>query len=1147
MNPAKAQNTGNDLFSNIRRRTIPVQKDSLQIDSVSVVAGSFYIQGVPDSLYYFSPERAILVWKRLPDKDSVQIRYRSLPFHFYKSYAHKQTHVVDSHTVSHIYSYRNDQNRSLLQSNELDYRGSYGRSISLGNNQDVVLNSSFNLQVNGYILDSIKIEAALTDNTIPFQPEGNTQRLQEFDQIYIRLSKNQHSLQLGDYNLDAPPGYFLKFFKRVQGIYYQTAFPTTQKVQNKFGISGSIAKGQFARNIFQGVEGNQGPYKLTGNNGEQFFIILAGTERVYVDNIPMERGENADYIINYNTGEIRFMPRRMITRDSRIQVEFEYQDRNYLNSLFYIWDELQIGDAWKVRLNMYSNQDAKNQPYLQQLSGDQKRFLETIGDSLHQAFYPSMTRDTLAPGKVLYKMIDTTVQGIVYDSVFVYSTHPDSAIYSLAFSYVGENKGDYVISTGDANGRVYDWIAPVNGIPQGSYAPVQLLVTPKKHQVFILTTDYKIDSLKQISLEIGVSNVDPNLFSKKNDETHWGLASRLVYQEKRFAGKKDSIGKHAWSFDQLVSYEFVQDRFQAIAPYRNVEFGRDWNVPSLGNKPDEHLVNFAAKATHVLVGETRYEFGWYQRGSAYEGMKHILGHEYSRKRLKAGATGNVLSATDTLQKSVFFRPSLHLDYLFPRLGNTWIGSRYDMEHNEIKGKHNDSLLAHAFSFDVLTMYIRNTSERKIQWNLSYFTRSDKVPVANEFKEQSRSHNGDLKLSFTQWQNHLIDLQATYRQLIRYDSTAAHQKNEETLLGRISYTGSFLQRAFSLQSLYEFGSGQEQKQAFTYVEVPAGQGIYTWIDYNGDGIQQANEFEIAQYADQKRFIRIFTPTNTYVKANYVNFNYSMLFDPSQFFRKQEKKSWQKLIARFSSQTSIQIANKILSAEGMKAYNPFVSVSQDTSIIFTNSSISNSFYFNRNNTKWGLDYNQMLQNGKQLLMYGVETSRQQQHLYKLRWNFVRPLTLMLSARHGMRSYASGIQDKRTFLIHHVSGEPSLTWLHRSVIRITGSYKWEERQNASQYGGEFARIQTASIDFRYSLPSTGVIQIRGSYAEILFKGLTTDPIAFSILDALLPGSNYLWYVNWERKVGKGIEISLEYEGRKPGSAHVVHTGRMSVRAIL
>lgn len=1141
-----AQTTPATFFSNIRTATVPLLSDSLYVDSLSVVPGSFFVRGIPDSLYAFYPERSLLVWVKKPQEDSVTLRYRVFPLHFYQEYSHKNIRQVDSNSLSLIYRHREPGTGGLIDLNELEYTGSYGRSIALGNNQDVVLNSSFNLQMNGYILDSIRLEAALTDNTIPFQPEGNTQRLQEFDQIYIRLSKKQHSLQLGDYNLDAPPGYFLKFFKRVQGVYYQTAFPAGKKALNKTGISGSIAKGQFARNIFQGVEGNQGPYKLTGNNGEQFFIILAGTERVYIDNIPMERGESADYVINYNTGEVRFMPRRMITKDSRIQVEFEYQDRNYLNSLVYAWNELSIGDKWNIRLNAYSNQDAKNQPYLQQLNGEQKRFLADLGDSVHRAYYPSVATDTFAAGKILYKIVDTAVNGQSYDTVFVYSTNPDSARYALSFSYVGENRGDYLISPGNANGRVYEWVAPVNGIPQGSYAPVQLLVAPKKQQVFILTTDYRIDSLKQLSVELGASNTDPNLFSGIDNQTHWGAAARVTYREKRYAGAQDSTGKKAWTWDNSFSYEYVQDRFQTIGPYRNVEFGRDWNVPSLGQKPDEHLVNLSVRAGHRQIGTTDYQFSWYQRGEAYAGMKHVVSYDYSRKRFTAGATGNILTAADTFRKSRFWRPSVHAAYLFPRLGQTWVGARYEAEQNDIRGKYNDSLQAAAFAFDVLSAYIRNTGDQPAQWSLTYSTRKDQLPVENAFREQSRSHNGEVKLALSQWKNHMLQLTSTYRQLIRND-TAVGNRTEESLLGRLEYSGNLLKRAVSLQAMYEFGSGQEQKQAYTYVEVPAGQGMYTWIDYNGDGVQQANEFEIALYPDQKRFIRMFTPTNEYVKVNYMNYNLSLLLEPAQLWGQKDKKPWQRFVSRFSSQSSVQAANRLLASEGLRVYNPFASVWQDTAIIVTNSAVHNSVYFNRSHPRWGLDYNLSYQVGKQLLIYGVETSRHIQHLYKLRWNLIRPLTLTLTARNGSRSYASGVQDKRTFLIKSMAGDPSLTWLYRSVLRITGGYRWEERKNAPEYGGETAVIQTASMEIRYSLPATGVVQLRGTFADIRYDGLATDPVAFSMLDALQKGSNYLWYLTWERKLGRGIEVSLEYEGRKPGSGIVIHTGRMSVRAIL
>lgn len=1138
--------TGTASFSNLRYKTISSAKDSVVLDTLSIAEGSLSVRGVPDSHYYFFPYRALLVWKQKPAADSVDLVYRVLPVDFNRSYFHKHYDPRAPGFVSLIYK-AEEGNNSFLSNNRLDYNGSFGRSITLGNNQDVVLNSQFNLQANGYILDSIKLEAAIADNTIPFQPEGNTQRLQEFDQVYIRLSKNRHYLQLGDYSLEGPPGYFLKFFKRVQGLYYQTGFALNKSTDNRLGLSGSVSKGQFARNIFQGQEGNQGPYKLTGNNGEQFFIVLAGTERVYVDNVLMERGENADYIINYNTAEVRFMPRKMITKDSRIQVEFEYQDRNYLNSLIYAWDELQIGKKWNVRLNMYSNQDAKNQPYLQNLSGEQKRFLSGLGDSIQYAFYPSIATDTFAPNKVLYKITDTTVAGISYDSVFVYSTNPDSALYNLSFSFVGAGRGNYVISTRNANGRVYDWVAPVDGVAQGSFAPVQLLVTPKKQQVFILTANYQIDSLRNLNIEAGASNTDPNLFSKKDDGSHWGLATKVNYKETRLLGKTDSAGIRRWTWQNQVSYEFVQDRFKAIAPFRNVEFGRDWNVAQTGDRPDEHLVYLTTKLSNPRAGAGTYQYSYYQRGSFYTGYRNILGYEYNWNNIKAGFTANLLNAADTLQRSSFFRPAFFMEYRLMGLGNMLLGASYSAEHNELRSRKADTLLPTAFSFDISSAYIRSAEGRPANWSLTYFIRRDRMPRNNEFLKQNHSNNAELKLGLAQWKDHRIDFTGSYRKLIVDDTALINLKPEETLLGRLEYTGSMIRQAVSLNTLYEFGSGQEQKRSYTFVEVPAGQGIYTWVDYNADSVQQANEFEVALYPDQKRYIRVFTPTNDYVKVNYVNFNLSLTLEPSYLWKEESRNATQRFLSRLSTQSALQVSNRLLADEGLNAYNPFVNVLNDTSIILTNTSFSTSIFFNRSSVKWGIDYNLLHNTGKQLLVYGVEGSESSQHQGRLRWNVISPLTINLTGKTGKRAYRSALVDNRSYEISNWSAEPSVTWLYRALFRVTATGRYEMRLNLSRYGGEEAKIQSFNLELRYSKPATGVIQLRGMYANIEFNGLQTSPVAFTILDALQKGSNYLWFMTWERRVGKGIEVSLEYEGRKPGTTAVIHTGRMSIRAIL
>src|SRR5262249_28719130 len=146
--------------------------------------------------------------------------------------------------------------------------------------------------------------------------------------------------------------------------------------------------------------------------------------------------------------------------------------------------------------------------------------------------------------------------------------------------------------------------------------------------------------------------------------------------------------------------------------------------------------------------------------------------------------------------------------------------------------------------------------------------------------------------------------------------------------------------------------QEQKRDFAYLEVPAGTGQYAWIDYNNDGVQQLNEFELAAFPDQAKFIRVFTPTNEYVKANYNTLNYSVSINPHAMLNGSRLKGFSKLISRTNWQSSMQVSNKSIAQNNFQ-FNPFKYGLNDTALITLSTVLLNTFSFNRYVGGWGFD--------------------------------------------------------------------------------------------------------------------------------------------------------------------------------------------------
>lgn len=1135
--------------SNLRQRLFSTATDSLRIDTISIVPSSFSVKGISLLDYRLDFVTAMLYWIKKPTGDSIAISYRVFPFRLNPVAQRLSFDSIRNNLALVPYEFNNeltDEQKGVFNFGTLKAEGSFGRQLSFGNSQDAVLNSTFNLQLSGLLGDSIEIQAAITDNNIPIQPDGNTQQLNEFDQVSLQFKKRNWRLNLGDIDIRQTQSYFLNFYKRLQGISFQTNNRLGKNVESQTLASGSIAKGKFTRNIFQGLEGNQGPYRLTGANNEFFFIVLANTERVFIDGQLLQRGEDQDYVINYNTAEISFTPKRMITKDSRIQVEFEYADRNYLNANFYLSQDFTFSPKLKLHAGVFTNSDAKNSSINQVLDGNQKNFLAGLGDSIQRSFYPSAFPDTLAAGKILYeKKYYSSGAGI--DSFYQYSTDPSAARYNLSFAFVGEGNGNYNPDFNGANGKVYRFIMPSGSTRQGSYEPVIILVTPKKQQLVNLGVDYALNANTTLKTEVAMSNTDVNTFSKKDNGDDKGFAGKFQLNN----SKQISSAKRIQLITSL-DYEFVQDKFKPLERLRTVEFSRDWGLPLLTGPATENIIRAAAGLTGPNNHSFTYRFTRYTRDNEYKGFQNAIRHLATWRGWQFNNELVATHFTTSTDKGDFIRPVIDLSKQFDKLKNWRLGFRYAAEQNTSRNRITGELNPAAFSFDSYSAYLRSGETRKNQYGITFFTRSDKYmyPAGKDFIRGDRSYNLNLQTELLSNPKRQFYLNTTFRKLKVYNTTVSAQKEDETILGRAEYVMNEGKGLLTGNILYEVGAGQEQRRDLAYIEVPAGTGQYAWIDYNNDAVQQLNEFELAAFPDQAKFIRIFTPTNEFIKANYITFNYSLQLNPRAILAKTNLKGWQNFVSRLNLVTSMQTSRKSV-ASGSFQFDPFKYSINDTALVTLNTLLLNTISFNRFSSVWGIDLSNLRNNGKALLTYGYESRKLNDWTLRYRRNFSRSIQLNVNGRKGTRSlFTPNAQfDNRNYELDIKSIEPAVTYISGTSFRLVTGYKYEHKKNQPAYGGEQASLHSVNLESKYNVLQHTSVTGKFTFNTIRYQAggmpaLTT--ISYVMLDGLLPGKNYLWSLIFTRRLLNNLELNFQYDGRKPAASRTIHTGRASLTAL-
>lgn len=1124
-----------DEGSNYRTRKVAVV-DSIKIDSVTLNPSRFSVrdkqgQTIDSTNYQIDFETGLIIFSEAfrRENDSVTVDYLRYPDFLTKDYFVLDPKIIVENTGSIDKLYTLDtssKNESNSPFDGLNALGSITRGITVGNNQNAVVNSELDLQITGKLSDKVSIRASIQDANIPTQEGGYSQSLDEFDQIFIELYGENWNIRAGDIDLKNNNSYFGRFTKKVQGIALGGTFDHKDGSKTSVFASGALVRGVFQRSEFTGQEGNQGPYKLVGPNGELFILIVSGSERVYINGLLLKRGENEDYIIDYNAGEIKFNPTYPINANMRITVEYQFTDRNYTRFIGYGGGNYS-SEKLDIGAYVYSESDAKNQPLQQNLTEEQVAILGAAGDNMDLMNAPSAVPDTFSENKILYKKEDFNGT-----EIFVFSSDPEDELFNVRFSLVGDNMGNYVISDESSINRIFEFVPPVGLIPQGNYEPIVRLNAPEKLQIAGVNGSYHPSEKTRIDFELAGSVNDLNLFSSLDDSNNGGFGGRLAAKQTVFKSV-DTL-----RVDAFGTLDFINKDFRTIERLYNIEFNRDWNLEMpLG---DQRFVTAGTSLSHPKYGGGQYEFQQLDFSENFSGVRHVVSSSMRFNKLNVFANGSYLDSESDVLQSKFARVNSGAVY---GLEKAWLGAKFNLEDNEAKAITNDSLTPLSQRFSAYEVFTGIGDSTKVYAEVGYRYRVNDSVRSNAITRVNTSNDYFLKSRLINNKKTQLSLFANYR-VLNYtkqpnDTTLVPQEDEQNLNARLLYAQSLWKGGVRLNTAIESNSGVIAQQEFTYVQVEPGQGVFTWIDYNNNGVQELNEFEIAQFQDQAEYVRVLLPNQVFVKIRNNKFSQIVTLDPQQWANNE---GLRKLFSKFYNQTSYVIDRKVARSNDIASINPFKDGKDDQ--LGLNLNFRNALFFNRGKQRYTTSYTYLSSSGSNLISLGLQENKLESHQLNFNHKFWEVWLLNLKGALGSNESISENFENRNFDLDSYQANPKISYLLNRQTRFDLFYQFLNKENLL---GEMETLNQQKVGVSFAYNNVQKISISGefNYIDNAFEGSAFSPVAYTMLEGLQPGTNFTWSLLFQKRITKYLDANFSYFGRKSETSSTIHTGTIQLRA--
>ncbi len=1074
--------------------------------------------------------------------------------------------------------------QDLFDDTRLQRSGSLRRGFVAGTNQDLSLESGLHFEISGQITDDIEVVASLTDRSTPIQPDGTTQTLREFDQVYIRLMHEMGMLQMGDIDMRLDRSNFAVIDRRLQGAGLQADL-------NRYGSyegSAAVVRGQYREMQFTGEDGVQGPYRLSGAENEQFIIVLAGSERVYINGERMTRGEENDYVIDYGLGEITFTSDRIITDHSRITVDFQYLRDAYTRSVVAAEAQLDhlLNDRVSFGVSVIREADNVNLSTQLFLTDQEREVLRQAGDDPDRAVVSGadsvgFRRDA---DFLLYSRVDTLFQGQQY-RIFQHIPGDSSGVFRVQFSRVPEGEGDYRRVGRAANGILYEWAGP--GL--GNYMPQRRLSRPVEQSMVALRSRLRATRNLSVYGEWAGSYFDRNRLSSIDNENNNDMSF--------LAGVRlDPVSTRIGAFSMDVRGRYEGEHFAYFDRVREIEFDRRWNLARIDVSQEERLEGTARLApagnTHLDIGAGMLRRGGFQglRGDLHLVSREegLPGVDYRAERIESedrnfGEDGHWWRQRGRVDYDI----SLPAGNLLPEIefeheerlmwtdgagnaGSTGVagsigspGSHVFPGFHDIQGSpgypdfqespgSRDSLLAGSLRFVEVGPGLFYELSDRLRIGSSIRYRKDEGVIGGELVDESsgitQRYVADYSQgSLFQTRNTVGVRQRRFEEIFRVEQQRLDSRG--VLVRSVTDYRPF-NRFIDTQLLYDANTERRALLQEAFIEVGPELGQYVWIDLNDDGVQQVDEFFPEQSPNEGSFIKQLVPSEELFPVIALRVRWRAAVDPAQLIDPFDARysSWLNFLSGIRWQSLVDIREENRTEQLQDIYLMRLHRFRDDSLTINGRIyIEQDVELFRNNTRRELRVTADRMRSQQQQASGLEKRRTDNLRVRAGGRISRRYRLIVGSALGRNENRSETFASRNYAIRGGEVRPRLDVRWTGSLQSGASLAVSRRTDRHPENPATVSGLTMLLDSRASLGRRLQSAVRLEHRRYSFSGGPSSSMGeFELTDGAGPGNTWAWSLQSDYRISDFLRASLQYDGRTVPGRPAIQTLRFTVNAI-